>query len=96
MSVQDEVVLPEVPDPDDETESPVPHGDGGVVTEDDRPAPVPGPGQLGEDHADHEGLDDAAEDGLEGHHDHRLGAVGGRLSVAVPWRYWNVEIISIG
>ena len=72
LSVQNEVVLPEVSDPDDETESPVPHGDGGLVTEDDRLTPVPRPRQLGEDHADHEGLDDAAQDRLEGHHDHGL------------------------
>ena len=65
MSVQDEVVLSEVPDPDDETESPVPHGDGCVVTEDDRPAPVPGPGQLGKHQTHHEGLDDAAQNCLE-------------------------------
>ena len=59
LSVQNKVVLPEVSDPDDETESPVPHGDGGLVTEDDRLAPVPRSGELGEDHAHHEGLNDA-------------------------------------
>ena len=83
LSVQNKVVLPEVSDPDDETESPVPHGDGGVVTEDDRLAPVPRSGELGEDHAHHEGLDDATQDRLERHDDHGLRAVGCSLSVAV-------------
>ena len=67
LSVQNKVVLPEVSDSDDETESPVPHGDGGLVAEDDRLAPVPGPGELGEDQTHHEGLDDATQDSLERH-----------------------------
>ena len=65
LGAQNEIIIPEVSDPDDETESPVPHGDGGLVTEDDRLAPVPGPGQLGKHQTDHEGLDDAAQNCLE-------------------------------
>ena len=36
-----------------------------MVTEDDRLAPVPGPGQLGKHQTHHEGLDDAAQNCLE-------------------------------
>ena len=65
LSVQNKVVLPEVSDPDDETEPPVPHGDGGLVAEDDRLAPVPRSGQLGEDQTHHESLNDATQHRLE-------------------------------
>ena len=53
------------------------------MAEDDRLAAVPRPGELGEDEAHHEGLDEAAEDSLEGHEDHGLGALGGGLPRAV-------------
>ena len=76
LGVQDKVVLPEVADPDDETEPPVPHGDGGLVAKDDRLAPVPRSGQLGEDQADHEGLNDAAQHCLERHDEDGLRTVG--------------------
>ena len=72
LGAQNEIIIPEVSDSDDETESPVPHGDGGLVAEDDRLAPVPGPGELGEDQTHHEGLDDATQDSLERHDDHGL------------------------
>ena len=72
LGSQYEIIIPEVADPDDETEPPVPHGDGGLVAKDDRLAPVPRSGQLGEDQAHHEGLNDAAQHCLEGHDDHGL------------------------
>ena len=58
---QDEVVVPEVPDPEDETELLVALGHHGVVAEDDGLLAELGPGQLGEHQAHHEGLDQAAQ-----------------------------------
>ena len=75
LRIEDKVVLPQVPDPDDEAELLVPHGDDGIVAEDDGLAPVPRSRQFREHEADHEGLDDAAEDGLEAHQYHRLRAL---------------------
>ena len=40
LGIEDKVVLPQVPDPDDEAELLVPHGDDCVVAEDDGLAPV--------------------------------------------------------
>ena len=83
LSIEDKVVLSQVADPDDEAELLVPHGDDGVVAEDDGLAPVPRSRQFREHEADHEGLHDAAEDGLEADQDHGLRALGGRLPRAI-------------
>ena len=91
LGAKDEVVIPEVPDPDDEAKLPVPHVDDGVVAEDDCPASVPGSGELGEDEADHEGLYEAAEDGLEGHEDHGVGALGGGLAGSITDRVLRLQ-----
>ena len=76
LGIEDKVVLPEVSDPDDEAELLVPHCDDCVVAEDDGLAPVPRSRQFREHEADHEGLYDAAEDGLEADQDHGLRALG--------------------
>ena len=60
-----EVVIPEVPDPEDEAESAVPQGDDRPLAEDDGLGAELRPGQLGEHQAHHEGLDETPEHGLQ-------------------------------
>ena len=42
LGAQDEIIIPEIADPDDQTKLSVPHVDNGMVAEDDCPASVPG------------------------------------------------------
>ena len=73
--------LPEVGDPAQQVESPVPHGDHSVFGKGDRLAAGPGHGEFGEDDAGHAGLDDDAQDALGRHHDHRERALLSRRPV---------------
>ena len=61
LRAENEVVIPEVPDPPDEAELFVSEGDHGVVAEDDRLLPQLRPRELREDETDHEGLDETAD-----------------------------------
>ena len=61
LSSEDEVVIPEVSNPEDETELSVPQCDDCLGAEDDSLLPQLGSRQLGEDQADHEGLDQTSE-----------------------------------
>ena len=61
LSSEDEVVIPEVSNPEDETELSVPQSDDGLGAEDDGLLPQLRPGELGEDQADHEGLDQTSQ-----------------------------------
>ena len=85
LATQDEVVVPQVPDPENQAELPVPKTDNSIVAKDDCLAPVPWSGELGEDETDHECLDKAAKDGLKGHGDDGVGAAGGCLPGAVTY-----------
>ena len=69
------VALAQVPHPPHQTQLAVPHGDDGVVAEQQGLRSLLGPRHLGHDGADHEAVDDAAHDGLEDHHEDRRGAL---------------------
>ncbi len=62
---QDEIVVAQIADAKDETEPPVAQRHHSVLAEDDRLGAAAGPGQLREDQAHHEGLNKAAQDGLD-------------------------------
>ena len=83
LRAQDEVVVAQVANAKDETEAAVAQRDNRILAEDDRLGAAAGPRQLGEDEADHEGLDKAADDRLYGGNDHCVGALGGGLPAAV-------------
>ncbi len=80
---EDKVLVAEVADAEDETEPAVALCDDSVLGEDDRLGAAARSGELREDQAHHEGLDEAAQDRLEGHEDHGLRAFGGGLPAAV-------------
>ena len=61
LSSEDEVVIPEVSNPKDETELSVPQSDDCLSAEDDGLLSQLRPRQLGEDQADHEGLDQTSQ-----------------------------------
>ena len=61
LSSEDEVVIPEVSNPEDETELSVPESDDGLGAEDDGLLSQLRSRQLGEDQADHEGLDQTSQ-----------------------------------
>ena len=61
LSSEDEVVIPEVSNPEDETELSVPQRDDRLGAEDDSLLPQLRSRQLGEDQADHEGLDQTSQ-----------------------------------
>ncbi len=82
---EDEVLIAEVADTEDETEPAVALRNDSVLGEDDRLGAAARSGKLGEDEAHHEGLDEAAEDRLQGHEDHGLRAFGGCLPAAVAY-----------
>ena len=69
------------PDPAEQVEGPVPHGDHSVFGEGDGLAASPRHRELGEDDAGHAGLDDDAQDALGRHHDHRERALLSRRPV---------------
>ena len=68
---------PQVPHPAQQVEGAVPHGDEGLVAEEDGLAAVRGLGELGEHDARHAGLDEDAEHALDAHHHDGGGALGG-------------------
>ena len=72
-----EMCWPQVPHPAQQVEGAVPHGDEGLVAEEDGLAAVRGLGELGEHDAGHAGLDEDAEHALHAHHHDGGGALGG-------------------
>ena len=70
-----QVALAEVAHPPHEAELAVPHGNHGVVAEDQRLVSLLGLGHLGHYRTDDEGVDDAAHDGLKDHHEDGHGAL---------------------
>ena len=61
LRAENEVVISEVPNPEDEAQLFVSEGDHGVVAEDYRLLSQLRPRELREDEADHEGLDQTAD-----------------------------------
>ena len=65
LCAENEVIVPEVPDPEDEAELLVSERDHSVVTEDDRLLSQLGSRELREDKTDHEGLNETTDNRLK-------------------------------
>ena len=65
LCAENEVIIPEVPDSEDEAELLVSECDHGVVAEDDRLLSQLWPRELREDKTDHEGLDETTNNRLK-------------------------------
>lgn len=76
--------VPQVSNPEHETQLPVPLGDDGVLGEQQSVGPLPRPDHLRPDHGPHVPVDDHRDHALEGHQEHALGALLRDHTITVP------------
>lgn len=80
----DDVTLPHVTHPEHKAQLAVPLTDDRVSAEQQSLGPLLGPGQFGENHAHHEGLDHHSRDALQAHDENGRRTVVLREAVPVP------------